>query len=156
MSRLAVLVIVALILNTGVLAKPKNRPGDAAGNINSPRSGLEQTARFSPAERNLIRAHLLAENRVATKTDPSSLTNGLRKKGMRGKPLPPGWQAKLEPGRTLDYQVYRQSQSLPDQLRRRLPPPPVGSETLRVEDKIMRLNMATRTILDVFDLVPAD
>jgi hypothetical protein len=41
---------------------------------------------------------------------------------------------------------------LSSDLLRRLPPPPPGSEILRIEDQIIRLDAATRTILDVFGL----
>ena len=78
---------------------------------------------------------------------------GLQKKAARGKALPPGWQKKIAPGQSLDYQVYRQGESLPDVLLQRLPPL-MGSEILQVEDKIILLNTATRTILDSFDLTP--
>ena len=89
------------------------------------------------------------------KDKQKTLPPGLAKNVERGKPLPPGWQKKLEPGHSLDYHVYRQGESLPETLLRRLPPPPVGSEILQVDEKIILLNSTTRTILDVFDLAPA-
>jgi len=108
---------------------------------------------FSSAERNLIRAWLLEKERRETVRQPAAeLPPGLQKKVARGKPLPPGWQKKLARGERLDLDTYRLAVGLPDDLLRRLPPPPPGSEILQIEDKIIRLDAATRTILDVFGL----
>jgi hypothetical protein len=110
---------------------------------------------FTPAERNLIRAQLIGQKRTTPLQRDMNLPLGLQQKVARGKALPPGWQKRVVQGHSLDYHVYRQGNSLPDGLLQRLPPPPVGSEILQIEDKIVRLNSATRTILDVFDLRPA-
>lgn len=108
---------------------------------------------FSSAERNLIRARLLEQERRASPRQPSAaLPPGLQKNVARGKPLPPGWQKKLSRGERLDLDTYRQGIGLPDDLLRRLPPAPPGSEILQIEDRIIRLDAATRTILDVFGL----
>ena len=109
---------------------------------------------FTPAERNLIRAQLIGQKRTTPLQRDMNLPLGLQQKVARGKALPPGWQKRVVQGHSLDYHVYRQGNSLPDGLLQRLPPP-VGSEILQIEDKIVRLNSATRTILDVFDLRPA-
>lgn len=109
---------------------------------------------FSAAERNLIRSQLSQRERSSQKKDFDQLPPGLQKKVARGKALPPGWQKKIEPGHSLDYQVYRQRTNLPEDLLRRLPASPKDSEIIQIEDKIIRLNTATRTILDAFDLVP--
>lgn len=156
MWRIAVLIVTALAATT---------PGEAEGKGSKNTSAVqdavvEQTAvnrraaAFSPAERNLIRAHLLAQQRGGAPQSKQPLPPGLQKKVARGKDLPPGWQKKLTPGQGIDEQIYRHGESLPDFLLRRLPPPPVGSEILQIEDRIVRLNSATRTVLDVFDLIP--
>jgi len=155
MWRTTVCVILALVLSSHVQAKPDK----VTPHKTNRQSTIEQTDRnrgetFNPAERNLIRAQLLGEKRTTTQQQ-KALPPGLQKKIARGKSLPPGWQKKVELGHSLDYQVYRQGESLPDILLRRLPPPPVGSEIIRVDEKIIHLDSATRTILDVFDLVPA-
>lgn len=154
MRRVTVLVLAVLALSLPTHAQPnRDQQHKAAG-----QATIEQTARlrgesFSPAERNMIRAHLLgAHDRTRQAKD---LPPGLRKKVARGKTLPPGWQKKIEPGQSLDYQIYRHSDGLPEDLLWRLPPPPVGSEIIRVDEKIILLNSATRTILDAFDLAPA-
>lgn len=109
---------------------------------------------FSPAERNMIRAQLQQKERLKTQNKHKDLPPGLQKKVASGKALPPGWQKKITPGKSLDYQVYRQGKSLPEDILRRLPQPPIGSEILQIEDEIIRLDSATRTILDVFNLNP--
>jgi hypothetical protein len=111
---------------------------------------------FTPAERNLIRAQLIGQKRTTPLQRDMNLPLGLQQKVARGKALPPGWQKRVVQGHSLDYHIYLQGKSLPDALLQRLPPPPVGSEILQIEDKIVRLNSATRTILDVFDLTPAN
>ena len=154
MRRITVLVIAVLALSLPTHAKPnQDKQSKAAGQTNIEQTAQYSRATFSPAERNMIRAQLVgAPERMGQKPD---LPPGLRKKGARGKSLPPGWQKKVEPGQSLDYQVYRQGESLPDDLLRRLPPPPVGSEVIWVDEKIILLNSTTRTILDTFDLAPA-
>jgi Ni/Co efflux regulator RcnB len=113
----------------------------------------EERGTFSSAERNLIRSWLLEkERREAARQPAAELPPGLQKKVARGKPLPPGWQKKLARGEHLDLDYYRQGMGLPDELLRRLPPPPPGSEILQIEDRFIRLDAATRTILDVFGL----
>ncbi len=156
MWRITILVIVALAVSMPVQAKSKKakQHGTSQG-VTKEQVKLERQETFSPAERNLIRAQLQRQERTTSQQKHKSLPAGLQKKVARGKALPPGWQKKIAPGQSLDYHVYRQGESLPDILLRRLPPPPIGSEILRVEDKIVRLNSATRTILDVFDLAPA-
>lgn len=154
MWRITVPVIVVLALSMPVHARPKqDKQHKTSGQAAVEQTELNRKETFSPAVRNLIRAHLVGEQHATTKH--RNLPPGLQKKVARGKPLPPGWQKKVEPGHSLDYRVYRQGQSLPEDLLKRLPPPPVGSEILQVEEKIILLNSTTRSILDVFDLVPA-
>ncbi len=155
MWRTTVFVIVALGLSLPVQAKPAKDKQHRATNESTLEQGvLDRGETFSPAERNLIRAYLLGEQHATAEQQNRDLPPGLQKNLARGKPLPPGWQKKVEPGQSLDFQVYRQSESLPDILLKRLPPPPVGAEIVRVGEKIIFLNSATRTILDAFDLVP--
>lgn len=153
MWRIAVLIIVALTIVIPVQAKQKKTEKHETSQevVEKPVAG-ERRGAFGPAERNLIRAHLLGQKRAPSQRSDKKHPPGLQKKVARGKALPPGWQKKVAPGQSLDYHVYRQGESLPDVLLRRLPPPPIGSEILQIEDKIIRLNSATRTILDVFSL----
>lgn len=151
MWRTAVLILVALTMGLPVQAKPikdihrRISPviGDGQGTVTS-------SVLFSPAERNLIRASLLGGQPARSQ----HLPQGLQEKVLRGKSLPPGWQKNVVRGHSLDYHVYRQGESLPESLLQRLPPSPVGSEIVRVENKIIRVVSATRMILDTFDLIP--
>lgn len=151
MLRILMLIWMSLALALPAQAKPKEDKPETS----EQRLVAEQQVKFSAAERNMIRSHLMTDRRKATGPSHSQLPPGLQKKIARGKDLPPGWQKKVAPGEQLDYSVYRQSESLPDELLRRLPPPRLGTEILRVEDKIMIINSATRAIFDVFDLTLA-
>jgi len=156
MWRITVLVIVALVMSLPVQAKPKkDRQHKAANESTLEQGALDRGETFSPAERNLIRAYLLGGKHTTSVPQSKDLPPGLQKKVARGKPLPPGWQKKVEPGQSLDYQVYRQSESLPEILLKRLPPPPVGAEVIRINEKVILLNSTSHTILDFFDLAPS-
>jgi hypothetical protein len=104
---------------------------------------------FSGAERNLIRAWLLQAQR---QTPAAGLPAGLQQQGAPGKELPPGWQQQLARGTRLSQESYGRGRPLPAGLLRRLPPPPPGSEILQIDTRILRLDAATRTILDLFSL----
>ena len=156
MWRIALLVLLALAVSLPTYAKAnKHEKHVKAERLNKQQqSERSREEIFSPAERNMIRAQLQQEERNKRKNKQKKLPPGLQKKVARGKELPPGWKKKVAPGDSLDYQVYRQGLSLPEEILRRLPQQPTGSEIIQVDDKIIRLNAATRTILDVFNLNP--
>ncbi len=83
---------------------------------------------------------------------PRSLPPGLAKKAARGGRLPPGWEAKCVRGETMPVEVYEEARPLPKELTVKLPVPPVGTVTVAVGGKVVRLLEATREILDVFDV----
>lgn len=151
MWRKIVLIIVALAVAPTVQALSETTNGHEAllGVAEEPLN-VDRRGTFSSAERNLIRAHLLGNEQALSQRHSRGLS-----KDDRWKALPHGWQKSVAPGHSLDYHVYRQGESLPDRLLQQLPPSPVGSEILQVENKIIRLNSATRKIIDIFDLVPA-
>jgi hypothetical protein len=149
-----VTLLAALLLVFSTLATAKDNDDSEAGHSSSTtyRNHLESFT-FNSAERNLIRSWLVESERLdASKHPPSEIPPGLEKKEAHGKALPPGWQRKLVRGEPLDNDFYRLGRTLPDNLLRKLPPPPPGSEILQIEDQIIRLDATTRTILDVFDL----
>ena len=156
MWRIALLVLLALAVSLPTYAKAnKHEKHVKAERLNKQQqSERSREEIFSPAERNMIRAQLQQEERNKRKNKQKKLPPGLQKKVARGKELPPGWQKKVAPGDSLDYQVYRQGLSLPEEILRRLPQQPTGSEIIQVDDRVIRLNSATRTILDVFNLTP--
>jgi len=153
MRRIAVMIIMIMTATLSVQAKAIEAHG-AYQKAWQGHADLDQHETFSPAERNLIRAHLLGLQPATERENDSELPSGLQKKVFRGKTLPPGWQEKVAPGHSLDYQLYRQAERLPDDLLRRLPPPPVGLEILQVENKVVLINSTTHAILDAFDLTP--
>jgi hypothetical protein len=149
MPRLILLMTLLAAIPAAALAKDTAATGYAAATTYT----MSERGTFSSAERNLIRAWLLEAQRHATTRQPATeLPPGLQKKVARGKPLPPGWQNKLVRGERLERDYYHLGVALPDDLLRRLSPPPPGSEILQIEDRIIRLDAATRTILDVFGL----
>ena len=159
MWRIAILVLLVVTVSLPTYAKAnKHEKHDKAEKINKQQQAERSREEiFSPAERNMIRAQLQQEERNKKQKKQKKHKNlppGLQKKVARGKELPPGWQKKVAPGESLDYQVYRQGLNLPEEILRRLPQQPTGSEIIQVDDRIIRLNAATRTILDVFNLNP--
>jgi len=80
------------------------------------------------------------------------LPPGLRMKLERGGELPPGWQKKVARGEVLDADLYAHSHRLPDRLLRRLPKEVEGTSLRRIDDRVVRIMDATRTILDVYYL----
>ena len=156
MWRIALLVLLALAVSLPTYAKSSKHEKHTKGERLNKQQQAERSREevFSPAERNMIRAQLQQEERKKKQKKHKNLPPGLQKKVARGKELPPGWQKKIAPGDSLDYQVYRQGLSLPEEILRRLPQQPTGSEIIQVDDRIIRLNSGTRTILDVFNLNP--
>jgi hypothetical protein len=150
MLRLTILCLLSLaICATPTMAKPKHSYQHKAAIDKVELAGYQ----FSPAEKHMIRADLIPKRGQSASHPHNDLPPGLKKKLARGKQLPPGWQKKLAAGDRLDYQAYRQGQSLPDELLQRLPMPP-GAEVLQVEETILLLDAATRVVLDLFELNP--
>lgn len=89
------------------------------------------------------------QNHVGKDKKKKKLPPGLKKKLERGGSLPPGWQKKVERGEVLDADVYRQARPIPERYLSRLEHEP-GTSVLQVDDRIIRIHDATRTILDVF------
>ena len=80
------------------------------------------------------------------------LPPGLARKLARGGELPPGWQKKLAKGQIMPVEIYQQCQPLPREVVVQLPPPPPGTILAAIEGKVVRLLVATREILDVFEV----
>jgi len=153
MPQLMLLIILLAAISPAVALGKDTRTTDHAAVWTYETRERSDRGTFSSADRNLIRAWLLEAQRQETTRQPAAeLPPGLQKKVARGKPLPPGWQRKLTRGERLDHEYYSWGRGLPDDLLRRLSPPPPGSEILQIEDRIIRLDAATRTILDVFGL----
>ncbi len=107
--------------------------------------------RFSDEERETIHGYVEHYGKQEGK-HPRNLPPGLAKKVARGGRLPPGWEDKCIPGRQMPLEVYRECRPLPRELEVKLPAPPIGTITVAVGGKVVRLLEATREILDVFDV----
>lgn len=92
------------------------------------------------------------EGEYGKKHKEKKLPPGLRMKLERGGELPPGWQKKVARGEVLDAEIYSHSHSLPDEIRRRMPRDIDGTSIRRIDDRIVRVMDATRTVLDVYYL----
>ena len=99
---------------------------------------------MTPLEKEIVKQHL-ADIRAVQSKKPA-------KQAARGAKLPPGWQKKIARDEILPETVYRQAQPLPEVVIRTLPPPPAGTTLVILDDKVLRLLEATRTIVDVFEL----
>ena len=84
-----------------------------------------------------------------------SLPPGLQKKLERTGELPPGWQKKLVKGEVLESSLYEIGKKHPVKPGDYSLEPRVGTEVLRIQDKIIRIKNGTREILDVFGVTTA-
>lgn len=120
---------------------------------------------FSAEERTAISLHIEQEQREQAlyaqyhegsagkkqgKNNAKALPPGLQKKSSSR--LPPGWERKLQRGQVLSPDLYALAEPLPPQLVAQLPIGPVGTLTVRVEGKLIRLLEATHEIIDILDL----
>ena len=149
MRIIVILMIFSLAVTSPLIAKTKK----GAKHYGSKNVEVQQSDLFSPAERHRIRSFFSTEKSLERHPSYKSLPYGLQKKVARGKPLPPGWQKKLASGENLDYQLYRLGLPLPSDLLKTLPSGPAGTEIIQLENEIIRLHTASRTILDFFNLV---
>ena len=136
--------LVATVQAKSDKAPPKqvtpSAPSSAASAPEQPWLQMEMT----PLEKEIVKQHL-ADIRAVQSKKPT-------KKAVRDAKLPPDWQKKIARGEILPETVYKQAQPLPEVVIRTLPPPPAGTTLVILDDKVLRLLEATRTIVDVFEL----
>lgn len=109
---------------------------------------------LTPLEKEIVKQHLV-DIRAAQKKKSAPDKKppaGATKKAAPDAQLPPGWQKKIARGELLPAAVYAQAQPLPDVVIRKLPPAPVGTILVTLDDKLVRLLEAPRLIVDVFEL----
>ena len=109
---------------------------------------------LTPLEKEIVKQHLV-DIRAAQKKKSAPDKKppaGAAKKAAPDAKLPPGWQKKIVRGELLPAVVYAQAQPLPDVVIRKLPPAPVGTILVTLDDKLVRLLEAPRLIVDVFEL----
>ena len=81
MWRIAVLIIVALTIVLPAQAKQKkSKKHETSQETVKEQVVVEQRVAFGPAERNLIRAHLLSQERAKSQSGYKNLPPGLQKK----------------------------------------------------------------------------
>lgn len=108
---------------------------------------------FGDHDRRVLNDYLREEEWTPPGQQGKKLPPGLRKKLDRGGELPPGWQKKLQRWDVLDEDVYRHSRRLPDYVLEELSYHPEGTSIRRLDDRVVRVLDATRTVLDVLYLV---
>lgn len=81
-----------------------------------------------------------------------SLPPGLEKKVERTGQLPPGWQKKLNKGEILDPQIYEIAKTHKVKAEDYFLSPIVGTEVLKIENRIIRIRIDTKEILDVLGI----
>jgi hypothetical protein len=153
MWRIVVPIFLTLALTTTIHAKP-NTVYKIDPQTQKDQPPTEPPVTFSPAERNLIRAHLIGRQPNVSYSKDKDLFAGFQERTTQGNTLPSDWQAEVAQGQSLDYHLYLQAQNLPISLLCRLPPKPTGTEILRIGNKVVLIHSATRAVLDVFDLSP--
>lgn len=85
---------------------------------------------------------LVASPMTLAKDKNSQLPPGLQKKAAKGQQLPPGWQKKLQKGAVLDKSIVDAGVVVKA-------PTPSGAVTIRIEDRLLQLDVNTRKILDI-------
>ncbi len=143
MLRLLTLLTILMLLAHPVAAKQNKKSTKATKDTAT--AELVAEGQFSAAEKHIIRNEILQGQ--------SPLPQGLEKRQESGKRLPPGWQKKITRGKRLDFHVYRSSAPLPGKALDRLPPAQAGTELIRIENEILRLEVGTRIVLDRFPLL---
>ena len=109
---------------------------------------------FKASEREIIVTYVKQHGGDSKGKKGKNLPPGLAKKVARGGKLPPGWEAKVVRGQILSVEIFEQAHPLPRELTVHLPVPPVGTITIAIEGRLVRLLEATREILDVFEILP--
>jgi hypothetical protein len=106
---------------------------------------------FSEADRKVIEQWQQSKMTSPKHKKHKALPPGLKKKLDRGGELPPGWKKKLEVGNILDPEVDKAASKLPDEILKRLPEIPAGTEILQVGDEVIRVIENTREIVGIFE-----
>ena len=135
------LLITVALLAAGATAQAKPPHGESHGKASKKeqqhdRYEKQQHTRFSKAERQTLRGYY------------DNLPPGLAKKYRRTGTLPPGWEAKVQPGQVLSREDLRLARPLPRELLESLEPGPVGSTVIQLHDHILRIHEKSREILD--------
>ena len=139
-----------------LLAKDKSKHGDNKDGKKSHSAKTEASSdskfTISVKEREVIQTYVSGFEEKGKGKKNHGLPPGLAKKLERGGKLPPGWEKKVCVGEKIPVEVLKECKPLPKELTLKLPTPPVGTLTVSVDGRIVRLMEATKEILDVFEL----
>jgi len=151
MLRFLVLAVALILISQPAYAKQSKTGSLSARGM----AEMIEHGHFSAAERHIIRKGIM-QGHPLRKPHPalSALAGGKLKKLPQAKHLPNGWRGRVTLGKRLDFLVYRSGSPLSDATLRRLSSAPAGTEIIRVENSILRLQTNTRIVLDIFDLLP--
>ncbi|HKK17340.1 MAG TPA: hypothetical protein VJ952_01555 [Opitutales bacterium] len=105
---------------------------------------------FSDKERAVLEDWQRGE--ASWKKSGKRLPPGLQKKVARGGELPPGWKKKLAVGDKLPEEYESEASSLPEEILKRLPETPKGTEIIRIGDEVIRVVENTREIIDILGI----
>jgi len=147
---LAVLcVLVALVLP----GRADEKPGKGKKNEKetAQKAGKHDERQFTEHESEQINTYCRQYSRQESKRQ-RPIPPGLAKKMARGGKLPPGWEKKCVPGEIMPVEVYQECHPLPRELTLKLPVPPIGTVTVAIEGRIVRILEKTREILDVLNV----
>ncbi|MES2981454.1 MAG: hypothetical protein V4727_03990 [Verrucomicrobiota bacterium] len=84
-------------------------------------------------------------------SQPQGLPPGLAKNLRRGKPLPPGWQKKVNEGYIVDDETYGLFDALEDSLFPNLRPKP-DTKLYLYGDRVVRVYEPKRQVIDIFPI----
>ena len=81
-----------------------------------------------------------------------NLPPGLQKKYERTGELPPGWEKKIVAGEVLDSDLYERGRQHPVDPETYSLEPEVGTELLKIEDRVVRIMKDSKEILEAFGI----
>lgn len=116
----------------------------------SDKAKAEKDRGFSTKERAVLKDWQRGEG--GWKKSGKRLPPGLQKKVARGGELPPGWKKKLAVGDKVPEEYESEAKSLPEEILKRLPETPEGTEIIRIGDEIIRVVENTREIIDILGI----
>ena len=99
---------------------------------------------FSKTEKDAIHGYYSMQNQ--------NLPPGLAKKVAEGGSLPPGWQKKISKGGVIPADIYKHAEPLPKDIILQLPPLAAGMSLMKIDNRIVKVADATKTIIDVIEL----
>ncbi|MEN8304068.1 MAG: hypothetical protein ABFQ64_08350 [Campylobacterota bacterium] len=135
------------LLSTTVYAKQNSGNGNGKGKAKKEKHQKRYKKSNKKASKGFSRAE-----KYTVQNYYRNLPRGLAKKYNRTGTLPRGWQNKVNVGERFPESYRVNLQPIPRELRETFEVGPIGSEVMRMGNKIIRLEQATNIILDVFEI----